>query len=177
MRFTAILFAFFLTTALGASAQDDNPPIEFPKEWAGYLRLQTGFISQNRPSAALFTGGVQGMVLYGFWPHRMRGGVVAGGYYAAGNIDGMIGPTVSVLLKEIGPKYFGSVGNIHLSGEYLFTTTKTRLLGGGVHLDLLNRLMLGLTAHRDWDQRQWWVQTAIAFRLTKPRLAKETFPQ
>lgn len=177
MRRTYFFALFFSMVCCTATAQDSNPPLEFPREWAGYLRLQSGLISQTRPAAALFTGGVQGIVLYGFWPHRMRGGLVAGGYYAAGNVDGMLGPTVSVLVKDLGPKYFGSVGNIHVSGEYLFTTTKTRLLGGGVHLDLLNRLMLGLTAHRDWDQRQWWVQTAIAFRLTNPRLTKETFPQ
>lgn len=166
-----------LTLLVSTAAAQEESATEFPREWAGYIRLQSGLISQTRPAAALFTGGVQGLALYSFWPHRMRGGLVAGGYYAAGDIDALAGPTVSVLLKQLGPKYFGSVGNIHISAEYLFTTTNNQLLGGGVHLDLLNRLMLGLTAHRDWDRRQWWVQSAIAFRFTRPRIAKQTFPQ
>ena len=49
-------------------------------------------------------------------------------------------------------------------------------LDSKINLDLLNKLVVSLTAHRDYKWDQWWLQTGIAFRISKVKKPKETFP-
>ena len=108
--------------------------------------------------------------------HKLRGGVIFGGFYSYSEINGLIGPTLSLKLTELQGGHFGSLGNLHLNVDHLWGTDKQRLAGAGINLDLLNKLVVSLTAHRDYKWDQWWIQTGIAFRISKVKKPKETFP-
>ena len=147
---------------------------EFPKEFIAHVRLHSGMIIS--PGADLFVGGLQIVPEYTLIEHKLRGGVVVGGFYSYSEINGLFGPTLSLKLTEFKGGHFGSLGNLHLNFDHLWGTDKQRLAGAGINLDLLNKLVVSLTAHRDYKWDQWWIQTGIAFRITKVKTPKETFP-
>lgn len=147
---------------------------EFPKEFIAHVRLHSGMITS--PGADLFVGGLQIVPEYTLIEHKLRGGVIVGGFYSYSEINGLFGPTLSLKLTEFKGGHFGSLGNLHLNFDHLWGTDKQRLAGAGINLDLLNKLVVSLTAHRDYKWDQWWIQTGIAFRITKVKTPKETFP-
>lgn len=171
LRQKQLLLSCLLTAASVAAAAQT----EFPKEFIAHLKLSTGLIS--RPSSpGLFVGSLQVIPQYTLVPHRLRGGLVAGAFYSARKGDGLLGPTVSLKLSEFTGGYFGSLGNLHLNAEHLWGSNSQRLVGGGLNLDLLNKLIVGLSYHRDYHFGSNWWQSAIAFRLSKVKKPKETFP-
>jgi hypothetical protein len=89
----------------------------------------------------------------------------------------MFGPTISYKIIEFKGGHFGSLGNLHISLDHLWGTDKQRLVGGGINLDLLNKLVVSLSAHRDYKLSNWWIQSGIAFRISKVKQPKETFPK
>ena len=148
---------------------------EFPKEFIAHLKLSTGLISA--PSAPeLFVGSLQVIPQYTIIPFKLRGGLVAGGFYAARRVCGLFGPTISYKLTEFKGGYFGSLGNLHLNADHLWGTGHQRLLGGGLNLDLLNKVVIGLSAHRDYQLANWWLGSSIAFRISALKKVKEDFP-
>lgn len=82
-------------------------------------------------------------------------------------MQGLAGPTVSIKIKTIALKNFGSGGNINLSMDHLWGTNNQRLFGGGLNLELLNLLVVGTSIHRDYNNNNWWLQGSIAFRISK----------
>jgi len=65
---------------------------------------------------------------------------------------------------------------LHINLDHLWGTDSQHLAGGGINLDLLNKLIVSLSAHRDYKLANWWIQTGIAFRISKTKQPKETFP-
>ena len=97
----------------------------------------------------------------------LRIGAVAGGMYYNKKLQGNAGALLALKLKTLNAGFFGSAGNIHVSVEHLWGTEKQKLLGGGLHLDLGNQVILSALAHRDYHLNSWWLQSGIAFRLNK----------
>lgn len=148
---------------------------EFPKEFIAHVRLSTGLISA--PSAPeLFVGSLQVIPQYTVIPYQLRGGLIAGGFYTARRVRGLFGPTISYKLADFKGGYFGSLGNLHLNVDHLWGTGHQRLLGGGLGLDLLNKIVVGLSVHRDYRLADWWLGSSIAFRLSAIKKVKENFP-
>ncbi len=152
-------------------------PTEFAPGFVMHASLHSGFISSFSNSPELYVGGLQVIPQYTVIPGKMRAGIVAGAFYAAKNIEAEFGPNISVKLKTFNAGPMGSAANIHLSASHLWTTGKQKLIGGGIHADLLNRLVVGLTAHRDYEYKTWWLQSAIAIRISRTKKTIEIFNQ
>lgn len=164
-----LLFSFFCS--LRGYAQT-----EFPKEFILHLRLGSGTQTKFHAGQDLFALSAEVVPQFTLVTGKLRGGGIAGLYYAGHIMSGLFGPTVSWKIAEFKGGYFGSIGNAHLSFNHLWGTDYQRFVGGGVNLDLLNKLMVGVAAHRDYRRALWWVQSSIAFRLSKVKKPKETFP-
>lgn len=165
------LLSLFFFSFIYSSAQT-----EFPKEFIMHLRLHSGMITYKKPAADIFVGGLQLVPQVTLVEHTLRGGLVAGGFYANSDVHGILGPTISLKLTEFKGGFFGSIGNVHINVDHLWGTDEQRLAGGGLNLDLLNKLVVSIMAHRDYRLNHWWVQSGIAFRLSKVKQPKETFP-
>ena len=168
-NYLLLLWVVFFSPS--ASAQT-----EFPKEFIAHLRLHSGMVSHPATGSPLFLGGLQVIPQVTLVPGSLRGGLAAGAFYSAKHLEGSVGPTVSLLLKDFKAGFFGTLGNLHLNADHLWGTGGQRLLGGGLNLDVLNKLVVGLSAHRDYRLNNWWIQSGIAVRLSKTRVPKETFP-
>ena len=167
-----ITFAIlFCVASLIGMAQDT----EFPPGFVMHAKIHNGMVTDFNSGADLYVGGFQFIPQVTVVPGKLRAGVIAGGFYAGKTFEGQFGPTISVKLKTFNAGPFGSAANLHLSGDHLWGTGKQKLAGGGIHIDLLNKLVLGFTAHRDYEFDNWWLQTALGLRLSKIKKTKEPF--
>jgi hypothetical protein len=159
-----LLDGWILLSAFFVNAQDP----EFPKhEFIMHLRLHSGLITDFTASPDLFAGGMQLVSQFTVVENHLRIGLIAGGFYSNKQLQGAIGPTLSLKLKSITIKNMGSGGNINLSMDHLWGTGNQRLVGGGLNVDLLNKIVIGTSLHRDYKNNNWWLQGAIAFRISK----------
>jgi hypothetical protein len=141
---------------------------EFPKnEFIMHLRLHNGMVTNFKSSPDLYVGGLQLVPQYTIAENVLRAGIIAGGFYTGKKLQGEAGPTVSFKLKTIVLKSFGSGGNINLSLDHLWGTEQQRLLGGGLNIDLLNFIVVGVSVHRDYNLNNWWLQASIGARVSK----------
>ncbi len=166
-----IFYCFFSVTGF---SQDDT---EFPPGFIMHTKIHNGMVTNFHRGADLYVGGIQFIPQVTVVPHLLRAGVVAGGFYANTKIEGQLGPVVSIKLKTFNAGPFGSTANLHLTAEHLWGTGKQKLVGGGLHVDLLNLITLGITAHRDYEFNNWWLQTAVGFRISKKKKTVEPFNQ
>ena len=127
--------------------------------------------------ADMYVGGLQLVPQVTVVPNLLRAGLVAGAFYGNKDLEGQAGPVVSLKLKTFNAGPFGSAANLHLTAEHLWGTGKQKLVGGGLHVDLLNLITLGLTAHKDYEFNNWWLQTALGFRISKKKKTVEPFNQ
>ena len=164
-------FLFFFATNIFAQSADT----EFPKGFIMHAKLHNGMITNFKNSPDLYVGGIQLIPQLTIVEHKLRAGIIAGGFYGGKKIEGQFGPTVSIELKTINAGVFGSAANVHASIDHIWGTGKQKLIGGGLHIDLLNKLILGLTAHREYQFNTWWLQTALGIRLSKKKKVKEIF--
>jgi hypothetical protein len=155
----------FICFCLYGKAQD----AEFPKgEFIMHLRLHNGMITNFKGTAPdVYVGGLQIVPQWTVVQNKLRLGVIAGAFYGNKKINALIGPTIALKVKTLAAGVFGSGGNIHLSVEHLWGTQKQRLIGGGIHLDLANKLVVSFSLHRDYNLNSWWLQNGIAFRISK----------
>jgi len=163
---------FYCFICIRGIAQDAT---EFPKGFVMHAKLHNGMITNFHRGADLYVGGFQLVPQVTVLPGKLRMGIIAGGFYAGKTLEGQFGPTLSVKLKTFNAGPFGSAANVHLSADHIWGTNKQKLAGGGIHVDLLNKLVLGLTAHRDYEWNTWWLQTALGLRISKIKKTKEPF--
>lgn len=167
-----LLLLLLGAVALRASAQADP---EFRKEFLLVLKtengLTTNFKKGTDPSVLSLTLVPQFTLV----EHHLRGGLTAGMFYQNQRVQTLIGPSLFWKLKTLNAAVFGSVANIHLSAEHLWGSRSQRLIGGGIHLDALNKITLGPLIHRDYGTNQWWFRFSVGYRLTKPKMPKEPF--
>jgi len=164
MKSAAIAILLFLVS-FRVLAQDP----EFPREFIMHLNLQSGIVTSFNNAPELYTGGVQLIPQYTFVTNLMRGGAIAEVFYTSKNLQGAIGPTISIKLKTLMAGKFGSIGNINLSFDHLWGTGSERLVGGGINLDLANKFILGLSLQRDYNLSTWWIQSGLGFKISKTK--------
>jgi hypothetical protein len=148
---------------------------EFPKGFIMHAKLHNGMITDFKQGADLYVGGIQLIPQYTVVKNKMRAGIVAGAFYAGKIVEGQFGVNTSVKLKSINALVFGGAANINLSAEHLWGTGKQKLVGGGVNVDVLNKIVLALTMHRDYEFKTWWLQTSLGIRVSKKKKLKASF--
>ncbi len=168
-QFTCV-FAFFAIVII-VKAQDT----EFEKGFIMHLKFQQGMITNFHRGADSYVGGLYLQPQFTVVPHLLRLGADAGVIYSGKKAGALAGPLVSLKLKTLKAGPFGSAGNINLSLSHLWGTDKQQLAGGGINIDLLNKLLLVLSAHRDYNLNTWWFQTGLGFKLTKTKKVDEPF--
>lgn len=173
MKYTTPFFALLLF-CFSAKAQSDP---EFPKEFIMHAKLHNGMVTDFGSYPDIYVGGIQLVPQYTLVEHKIRGGAIADVYYTGKKINAAFGPTISFKLKTINAAPFGSAGNIHLNLDHLWGTNKERLIGGGINIDLANKIVLGLTIHRDYNLNTWWLQNTLGLRISKLKKTAEPFNQ
>lgn len=167
-----IFLLFFLFSIQQCIAQDDT---EYPKGFIMHAKLHNGMVTNFKAGADLYVGGFQLVPQYTLVTNKMRAGIVAGAFYAGKKIEGQFGINTSVKVKTINALVFGGAANINLSAEHLWGTGNQKLIGGGINVDLLNKLVLGFTAHRDYEFKTWWLQMSLGVRISKIKKTVEDF--
>jgi hypothetical protein len=153
-----------------AAAQNDP---EFQKEFILHLKFHSGMVTNFRSSAKdVYVGGFQLVPQYTIVQHLIRAGIIADGLYTGKKLQAAFGPTASIKIKTLYAKPFGSAGNIFINVDHLWGTQHQRLFGGGINADLANKIVIGISAHRDYHLNTWWLQSTLGFRISK--LKKET---
>ena len=57
----------------------------------------------------------------------------------------------------------------------LWGTDQQRLLVGVVNADIGNKLVLGLTVHRNYQLNTWWLQNTLGLRISRLQPTPEPF--
>jgi hypothetical protein len=166
------IVVLLLMVAIKTSAQNDP---EFPKGFIMYLKLNNGMVTKFDASPDLYTGGLHLLPQFTVAEHLLRVGADAGVFYTDKKLQVAAGPLLSLKLKTFNVKPFGSAGNINLTLEHLWGSGDQRLFGGGFNVDLLNKIVIGLSAHRDYNLNSWWFQNNVAFRISKKKKVEEPF--
>lgn len=169
------LLFLFSVVILAASLQAQ--PTEFTKGWTTHFRIHNGAVTTFSSAPDLYIAGLQVVPQVTLAEGAVRGGLIGGGFFTNKRIYGIAGPTISFLLKTFRASELGSAGNLHVSFDHLWGTDRQTLLGGGLHIDLLNKLTLGVTAHRDYKLNNWWLQTALGIRISKIKRTPQPFNQ
>ncbi len=165
-----IIIALLLLCIISDKLVAQTDP-EFPKEFIMHLKLHNGMVSNLSNAPDQYVGGLQLIPQYTFVKNLIRGGLIADGYYTGKKFQAAFGPTVSIKLKSLNIKPFGGAGNLHLNLDHLWGTNNERLFGGGISADLLNRIVIGFSAHRDYGRNTWWFQNSISVRISKLKKA------
>ncbi len=163
---------FFIFFVQPSFAQSDT---EFPNGFIMHAKLHNGMVTNFNAGIDLYIGGVQLVPQFTVVEHKLRAGIVAGAFYSGKIIEGQFGINTAVKLKTINALVFGGAANINLSAEHLWGTGKQKLIGGGINVDVLNKIVLALTAHRDYEFKTWWLQTSLGIRVSKKKKTKERF--
>ena len=164
MRIAIVIL--LLCGCISAFSQDDP---EFPKkEFIMHIKLHSGLVTNfHAPAPDLYVGGLQLTPQFTVIENHLRLGLIGDGYYSGKKMQAAIGPTVSLKIKTLALKNFGSGGNLNLSVDHLWGSGKQRLLGGGINIDLLNFIVAGISVHRDYHLNSWWIQSSFGFRISK----------
>ncbi len=153
-------------------AQNDT---EFPKGFIMHAKLHNGMVTDFKAGADLYVGGIQLVPQFTVVEHKLRAGLVAGAFYSSKIVEGQFGINTAVKLTTINALVFGGAANINLSAEHLWGTGKQKLIGGGINVDVLNKIVLALTMHKDYEFKTWWLQTSLGIRVSKKKKLKASF--
>jgi hypothetical protein len=142
---------------------------EFPRhEFIMHLKMHHGMVTRFKHAMPdLYTGGLQLVPQFTIVQNKLRLGAIADGFYTGKKLQGAIGATASFKLMSFDLKQLAGGGNLNVSLDHLWGTGNQRLFGGGINLDLLNLLVVGIAAHRDYHLNTWWLQGSIGFRISK----------
>lgn len=169
--YTTLIILLIFSSNIFSQSSDT----EFPKGFIMHAKLHNGMITNFKSSPDLYVGGLQFIPQITLVEHTLRGGIIAGGFYGGKKLEAQFGPTLSVKLKTINAGVFGSAANVHATVDHIWGTGDQKLIGGGIHIDLLNKLILGFTTHREYQFNTWWLQTALGIKLSKTKKVKEPF--
>ena len=100
----------------------------------------------------------------------LRAGITAGGSYASRRLNGLAGPRIALKVLQLPKIFTAETGNLHLSADYLFSTGGQQLLGGGIHADLAELLILSFNYRRDLHNPANWFQFGIAYHLSREKI-------
>lgn len=165
---TALSFFQLLT------AQQDP---EFPKrKWVMYLEAHQGIATNFRNTPDIYVGGLRINPQFTAIAGKLRLGAVAGAVFTNKKTYGTFGPNLSLKLKSLQAKEFGSILNIQLQAEHLWGTGKQKLAGGGIKSEIGQLLMVSITGHRDYHLNYWWWQAGIGFNLLRKKKGPPSDP-
>jgi hypothetical protein len=162
MTESALLF-LLLVLSSGASGQDFNEKRVLP------IELSQGFI-KSRATPELFVGQVSLAPQWKLIDRKLRAGLVAGGFFTAGKVYGLAGPQMALKIAQLGKVFTTDVGNIHLTANYQLGTKRQQLVGGGIHADLAEILLLSLRYQRDVHNQANWFQVGLAYHLFRKKI-------
>jgi hypothetical protein len=167
--YAIVFFCFF---QLHCFAQNDT---EFPKGFIMHAKIHNGMVTNFKQGIDVYVGGFQLLPQITVIKHKLRAGIVAGTFYSGKKLEGQFGVNTAVKIKTINALVFGGAANINLSAEHLWGTGKQKLFGGGINADVLNKMVLGFTAHRDYEFKTWWLQMSLGVRISKKKKTREKF--
>lgn len=156
-------FSLLLIVGLSISAQAQE---EFPKGWVMYLEAMQGVVTGFHASQPdLYVGNLQLSPQVTIIPGYLRLSAIGGGTFYSKHIYGMAGAGLNAKLVTVHFNPFGSLLNLQAQLQHLWGTGHQQLLGGGLKAELGQIILLGITAHRDYHFREWWLQAGVGFNL------------
>ncbi|MBO9619361.1 MAG: hypothetical protein J7539_10035 [Niabella sp.] len=162
---TIALLALFAIVTFSTAAQHKQIT-EFTKGGILLIKLDNGFTSGLKSyTPDLYTGGLTANPQLTVVPDVLRLGVNAGVAYNDKRFSGLFGPMAALKLTDIKTKNYGSLANIHLIAEANWGTNHQQMAGGGVGIELLQKLQVGATVQRDYHLNNWWFRSFIAYQL------------
>ncbi|HMH20858.1 MAG TPA: hypothetical protein VK563_03735 [Puia sp.] len=156
---TLIGTALFLFSLSTLKAQ------EFPKGWVMYLEGAQGMVTNFKASPDVYTGSLMLSPQVTVVPSVLRVGAAAGLAFTGKKLLGLAGPEATLKLAQFNAGPLGSVANVQAQVQYLWGGTSERMVGGGLRAELGQLLVLGVTAHRDYNLNTWWFQGVLGFNL------------
>jgi hypothetical protein len=154
---------------LSATAQKDP---EFPKGCVMYLESQLGTTTRFNTSPDLFLSTLRLSPQVTLVPGYLRLGGTAAAVFNNKKADGTFGPNLVIKLATLNVKPLGSLLNVQLQLEHLWGTDKQKLLGGLLHVELGQLMVIGLSMHRDYGLNDWWFQGGIGYNLLRKKNKK-----
>ena len=113
--------------------------------------------------------------MWGLVPGKLRVGARSGAFYADQQTGVLAGPAIAMHLKTFSAGKFGSLANLHLEFSQVWGTDKRRMSGLSLNLDALNKMVIGISAQRDIENRVWWLQASVGIRITAQKKPAEPF--
>ncbi|MCD2424884.1 hypothetical protein LQ567_19025 [Niabella pedocola] len=168
-----ILLLFFL--AAGAQKKQIT---EFIKGGILLVKLNNGLTTGfGAHTPDLYTGGLALTPQVTVVPNRLRLGANGCIVYNNKQISGLFGPVAALKLTDLrtNKPMALAFGNLQLLAEANWGTHRQRMAGGGIGLELLQKIQLGVTAQRDYHLNQWWFQSFIAYQFNKTKKIKPQF--
>lgn len=142
------------------------------------VKLSNGFSTGFRSATPdLYSGGMALSPQVTVITNRLRVGANAGFVYNNKCISGLFGPAAALKLADLRTKKPMALafGNLQLLAEANWGTHRQRMAGGGIGLELLQKIQLGITAQRDYHLNNWWFQSFIAYQFNKTPKIKPQF--
>jgi len=167
-RASGLLLLFGSSLWQPCPAQPASTP-EFPPGFTGYLNLQQGIVSDFRTTPDYYQVGFTFHPQYTLLPSRLRVGAQLGAIYTQGRWSAQAGPAVALRLFDMRAGVFGTVLNVQLTAGHFWGSFGQRLAGGGVQAEIFQLFNLAFTGHRDYGNKQWWLQSSLGFNLIRPK--------
>ncbi|MEP6713297.1 MAG: hypothetical protein ABJA37_12805 [Ferruginibacter sp.] len=168
---TLILFTCF---SFSAPAQKKNDT-EFQKGFIVLLKVNNGFVTNFHSAPDLYTGGLGLNPQVTAIEHCLRLGANAGFAYTNKKFSGLFGPMAALKIKNFDLKNLAGLANLQLIAEANWGTDKQQMAGGGLGLEILQKLQLNFTAQRDYNLNSWWLQVHIGLQLNKKKIPADEF--
>ncbi|ANH79613.1 hypothetical protein A8C56_00265 [Niabella ginsenosidivorans] len=160
------LTAVLVTITFSANAQQQVT--EFTKGALLLIKLDNGFTTGFRSyTPDLYTGGLTINPQVTVIANTLRLGANAALAYNDKKASGLFGPMAALRLATIETKNYGSLANIHLIAAANWGTSHQQMAGGGIGVELLQKVQLGITAQRDYRLNNWWFQSFIGYQFNK----------
>ncbi|MBE7172066.1 MAG: hypothetical protein INR73_15875 [Williamsia sp.] len=159
-----LLKKFCLLAVLGITLETQAQE-EFPKGWVMYLEALQGAATNFHAGPDQFVGNLQLSPQLTLIPDHIRVSAIGGTAFYNKKFYGTYGAGLNWRLSTISFDPFGSLLNLQVQLQHLWGTDKQRLVGGGLKAELGQIFLVGISAHRDYQLNEWWLQTGIGFNL------------
>ncbi len=168
-----LLIIICSTFILYTSAQKDP---EFPKGWVMYLESHHGIASNFHKTPDLFVGYLSITPQVTVVPSKLRLGTTVGLLFTNKKLDGLFGPNLVYKIKTLNVKQMGSILNLQVKAEHLWSTNHQKLIGGGINAELGQLLLIGLSMHRDYGLNYWWFEFGLGYNLLRKKKGPPSDP-
>lgn len=175
-KLTRLLHILCILCISCLSTQAQNPnDTEFRKGWVTYLKLGQGLTTNFHAAPDLYLTGLQINPQVTVVPNRLRLGANWGFVYTNKKFAALVGPSLAYKIKSINMGEMGGLANLQLVAEHNWAGFDQRLLGGGIGLEALQKILVLFTAHRDYHNNRWWLQSHFGIRLNKTKTKTPVF--